>query len=487
MTETRKRILILSGCGEPAVRAANVYVRRLGTQHELRIIEERGPGVRRILRFLWRRWLTYGLLHTAGTVLVFLQRVAAAGRPTAKAYQPWRVVADLNTDSAVTGLLQDWRPDLVITNACSILRAPLLAAMPCPVWNLHNGVVPRYRGTGNVWAYYDNDPERAGISLHVVDQGIDTGPPLLVQTIDFAARGVPFAELDSEAFRLGAEAMVDLVEGGAPSIAPSCRELPSRHHPIPGWRDRGVAARRYREHQESKIRAQALWRERFTRAASDQARRPWQRMEWGDDRSVPARDRAVVKLIRSRVPPGAGILDLGCGDGRLAGLLAGYRYIGCDFQPGFLAPSQGLAAVAAAEAECLPFADNAFDAVLCVGLFQHLPRISRAIDEIRRVLRPGGVVVLNTLRQPSALELAAAWLAGLGDQGRRTLVRTIAHEDYFRGIEIDGTMVARRFRRGDLVRACGTPCRLLAVHHDGLAGTALLARELTLVMNWGRP
>lgn len=50
-----------------------------------------------------------------------------------------------------------------------------------------------------------------------------------------------------------------------------------------------------------------------------------------------------------------------------------------------------------AQAEDLPFADNSFDAVLCVNLFHELPRHARAkaSAEMARVVSPGGTVVLT--------------------------------------------------------------------------------------------
>jgi methionyl-tRNA formyltransferase len=57
----------------------------------------------------------------------------------------------------------------------SILQPRLLAAAPVFL-NIHAGLTPRYRGAhGAFWAVMEGRPDLAGVTVHVVDQGIDTG------------------------------------------------------------------------------------------------------------------------------------------------------------------------------------------------------------------------------------------------------------------------------------------------------------------------
>lgn len=49
-----------------------------------------------------------------------------------------------------------------------------------------------------------------------------------------------------------------------------------------------------------------------------------------------------------------------------------------------------------ADGQALPFEDEAFDAVLCTEVMEHVPEPQRLLAEIRRVLRPGGVAVMTT-------------------------------------------------------------------------------------------
>ncbi len=64
----------------------------------------------------------------------------------------------------------------MIVNGTRILRRNVLEATAAPFINTHQGITPKYRGAhGGYWALHENDPERCGVTLHLVDQGIDTG------------------------------------------------------------------------------------------------------------------------------------------------------------------------------------------------------------------------------------------------------------------------------------------------------------------------
>jgi tellurite methyltransferase len=107
------------------------------------------------------------------------------------------------------------------------------------------------------------------------------------------------------------------------------------------------------------------------------------------------------------------VLDLGCGAGRHTLFLAqqGLAVYGLDDAPnGLLAARQRLqtngqsAGLACGDMGDLPFADAAFDAVVSVYVIHHnrLARIQRTVQEIRRVLRPGGLAMLD-------LNATASW------------------------------------------------------------------------------
>ncbi len=85
--------------------------------------------------------------------------------------------------------------------------------------------------------------------------------------------------------------------------------------------------------------------------------------------------------------PQAMILDLGCGDAIHQPICthAGYEWVGVDHA------AKG--APILADAHSLPFADGVFDCVLTVAVFEHLKYPFVAIEELHRVLKPGGRLV----------------------------------------------------------------------------------------------
>lgn len=94
------------------------------------------------------------------------------------------------------------------------------------------------------------------------------------------------------------------------------------------------------------------------------------------------------------LPPGARVLDLACGTGDFSKLAveAGLRPVGADLTFGMLRESDGLRHAVCGDAMRLPFADSSFDAV-CVGYgVRNFPDLGKALGEVRRVLRPGGVL-----------------------------------------------------------------------------------------------
>ncbi|QEE43934.1 formyl transferase [Rhizobium sp. WL3] len=71
------------------------------------------------------------------------------------------------------------RPGAILLVSTRLMSARQLAAMPCPVINLHAGINPNYRGQmGGYWSLHENDRQNFGATLHLVDAGTDTGGTL---------------------------------------------------------------------------------------------------------------------------------------------------------------------------------------------------------------------------------------------------------------------------------------------------------------------
>jgi len=106
------------------------------------------------------------------------------------------------------------------------------------------------------------------------------------------------------------------------------------------------------------------------------------------------------------IGPSDRILDLGCGTGIVARLLrerlgGAARITGADVSPAMITKARALAPELdwhEANAMALPFADHSFDLVLCQQMLQFVPDPELALREIRRVLVPGGRLILSTWR-----------------------------------------------------------------------------------------
>jgi len=151
------------------------------------IIEERAPP-RSLLRVRIRR---HGLFTALGQVAfravlarkIFFQsaRIDAVWRAGGLKEAPvtegqiW-YTSELN-GPATHAYLRDVHPAVVIIFAVSKLTQATLAACAAPVLNLHPGITPAYRGVhSGYWALRMGDRNRFGATVHLVDDGLDTGP-----------------------------------------------------------------------------------------------------------------------------------------------------------------------------------------------------------------------------------------------------------------------------------------------------------------------
>jgi methionyl-tRNA formyltransferase len=76
------------------------------------------------------------------------------------------------------------QPDLIIVHGTRIISKKILKEVPAVFINMHAGITPRYRGShGAYWALANNDKENCGITVHLVDAGIDTGNILFQERI----------------------------------------------------------------------------------------------------------------------------------------------------------------------------------------------------------------------------------------------------------------------------------------------------------------
>lgn len=142
------------------------------------------------LMLLKRRMARIGVVKVVGQILFMLYLpvlkrwsakrirvlVASAGLST----EPLSNVSITRFDSVNSQACIDWlhqeQPSVVVLNGTRIVSPALLASCNAIFLNTHCGITPAYRGVhGGYWALVCGDLENVGVTVHLVDAGVDTG------------------------------------------------------------------------------------------------------------------------------------------------------------------------------------------------------------------------------------------------------------------------------------------------------------------------
>ena len=166
------------------------------------------------------------------------------------------------------------------------------------------------------------------------------------------------------------------------------------------------------------------------------------------DREAPRYDRAMRLMERLLVGGGRAwvcgqvtgdVLEVAVGTGRNFPFYpAGVRLTAIDLSRGMLAIARERArplgrevALCEGDAQALPFPDATFDTVVCTLSLCNIPDDRRALAEMRRVLRPGGrLLLLDHVRSSAAVVRALQWLLErltLRLEGDHLLRRPVEH------------------------------------------------------------
>jgi methionyl-tRNA formyltransferase len=159
------------------------------------VIQEKSESIG---KFLGRRIKKLGLLAVGGQVAFFV--INKLLKSTAK-NRIEEIEQSFNLDTTdypedilhqvesansqeVIDRLKEINPDVVVVNGTRIISKKVLQAVDIPFINTHTGITPRYRGVhGGYWALVQRDAEHCGVTVHLVDPGIDTGDILYQKVI----------------------------------------------------------------------------------------------------------------------------------------------------------------------------------------------------------------------------------------------------------------------------------------------------------------
>ncbi len=157
--------------------------------------------------------------------------------------------------------------------------------------------------------------------------------------------------------------------------------------------------------------------------------------------------RALYPVLLAQLAqiPHRSVLDVGCGTGALLRQIKDrwpeIQCAGVDLSPGMVESARSKLAphtpIVLGDAERLPFPGDAFEAVVCCDSFHHYPDPRAALAEIRRVLQPGGVLLLGDTTAPAGLRRAINLLLPLSRGGDVRLYGpselTALLEEFFHG------------------------------------------------------
>ncbi|GAA4898840.1 formyl transferase [Flaviramulus aquimarinus] len=160
------------------------------------IIIDKGEPTSKLLK---RRIKKLGIIHVLGQLLFRLFAVSYINITSKRRFQdildrnnikesPFEAkktneVPSINSDAG-RALLKKLNPDIVIIVTTRILSKKTLESIDAKFINIHSGMTPLYRGLhGAYWALINKDNNNCGVTVHLVDEGIDTGNILYQDTI----------------------------------------------------------------------------------------------------------------------------------------------------------------------------------------------------------------------------------------------------------------------------------------------------------------
>lgn len=131
--------------------------------------------------------------------------------------------------------LKEQKPDFIIVNGTRIISKKILNNIDAIFVNTHLGITPRYRGVhGAYWALANDDIENCGVTVHLVDTGIDTGGVLYQQNITPTRKDnfITYTYLQiGEGVQLMKKTISDFSIGKLSEIMPKTKDSHLWYHP----------------------------------------------------------------------------------------------------------------------------------------------------------------------------------------------------------------------------------------------------------------
>lgn len=231
-----KNIVLFTAAPDFPVRwGLAALVERFPGARFLLVVEQRRKPLGRVARNQWRllqkngwRWIPFlvGEVLDRGTARFRKQRFRSAPAP-GDAFSTERLLAHPNVTRHITPDLHGrenlaavtaFDPDLGLALAAPILKPALFEIPRLGTINLHKGKVPEYRGMPPAFWELWNDETSAGVTVHQVEAGLDTGPVIAETSVVRPPHATVVGLqrlLDRAGVELTCRAVEDLISGKA--------------------------------------------------------------------------------------------------------------------------------------------------------------------------------------------------------------------------------------------------------------------------------
>jgi ubiquinone/menaquinone biosynthesis C-methylase UbiE len=178
--------------------------------------------------------------------------------------------------------------------------------------------------------------------------------------------------------------------------------------------------------------------------------------------------RSEARRVAALVPSGATVLEVAPGPGYFAielAKLGDYRVTGLDISRTFVEMARRNAAGAGTRVEFrlgsaseMPFDDGQFDFLFCRAAFKNFSRPVKALEEMRRVLKPGGRGLIVDLRRDASLkaineEVARMGLGVFSAWNTRMAFRFCLIKRAYTKAEFEHLLAQTTFGRGEIVES----------------------------------
>ena len=109
-------------------------------------------------------------------------------------------------------MLEALSPDILVQCGAGILKKNIFMIPKIGTLNVHCGIAPEIRGMSSIfWGLYYGRYDWIGVTIHFIDEGLDTGPVLKQKRLD-VKKGDDFEKLFIDAVKIGGELLIEVIK-----------------------------------------------------------------------------------------------------------------------------------------------------------------------------------------------------------------------------------------------------------------------------------